>query len=361
MQFRYSLLNHWERFHNNFDALASTFHYLNTPGLAPNAQVKETAAECLRLLTQSESVKSDLERLCDMLRPLRMAINVLQADDAVLSDVYFTLHPIISNIHLLTPDRLPSEIPDVESVINIHSTRLEPIITDAHVRSDPLKLDFRRFEVQIDDSSSGCIVVAFSVQVFAALVDPTQDLRCTETELNGNNGLLHRAKSFIRTRLSSPGDRTQAINGLEKFIAVRGALLQGIVRQSKATTADPGSVFDLEEYVSSRIESVDTDAHAAYSSLIITSAERRMGIIHWWATSDARFLFGDKLPDIAGYTLTMPPTTASTERLFSALGMRVSTVRNQTKVDNAVNQLKVPHRDRDAATTVCLAHSETAL
>ena len=149
--------------------------------------------------------------------------------------------------------------------------------------------------------------------------------------------LLPRAKKFIRSRLSA-AERTDTITGLESFLDVRPELLLGIAKQ--AATRD-GVAFDLDDFVRTRIDSFDEERIESFRGLIEKAASKRCGIIEWWATSDARRIFGAGLADMAGYTLTIPPTTASTERLFSALGMRVSQLRTRTRVDNAVNQLKV--------------------
>jgi hypothetical protein len=80
-------------------------------------------------------LREDLKKLCDILRPVRAAINVLQADNAIFSDVYFTLHPIYRNIAAITAADLPSEAaPHEQRVVDLFQDRISNILTDAHVR-----------------------------------------------------------------------------------------------------------------------------------------------------------------------------------------------------------------------------------
>jgi hypothetical protein len=176
--------------------------------------------------------------------------------------------------------------------------------------------------------------------------------------------LCARAANYIESRGLSVENEVATKVHLEKFVAMRRRLWKAIVRYTASKRPEavgtPDAAFDVRSYVQTKLEPANVHKVPDIVTIIVTASTSRRGIVGWWASGSARRLFGNILPEICGYTLTMSPTTASTERLLSAVGLRISKLRNRMSAEKAVNYVKVTKNTTFACLHAFYAHAISA-
>ena len=201
-----------------------------------------------------------------------------------------------------------------------------------------------------------------------------------EVSATDQSDLLHVARGFIRGRLGAANTKsTSWMTALEDFAALRPTLLDCILIQAQHNITGgcsfyvnlPASVqyllllslvaqLNVAEASGCRLQtavaaerralatskvimdrlSTISDRPDDLAHLVVLACTCRAGIVRWWAGTGC-LLWGTEFAMFVVAVLSTPPTSASTERLFSLFGFHLNKLRTRTTPPHAIQHVKV--------------------